>query len=545
MLKKELLSKQSRYISEAVEFWGLDHGQNLDDLISRITDRGCFSLHMGKLNIHELRCLYTIFYEGGQCSKVSLDEKFQDEQTFELVLASLEKKLFIYLRKDRRLLTDRYDKIYLFPEIYEVLKSFRIYDSGSLKKYLKNLLPSGITISDEVNNELKEFISYGGIFPVREEEAREFHSLFSEGLIDIILLQEPPIFFPIWIITERVLAYTSKEPENIHFKPNIYLNNIINLIDCLLYKSLGRKSARRIVSTCVKNTIKNRKEEEQYIAELFALNVLEESSGGLEVKGDFAKSSYESKVEYLKSLLTTSERSELGLVKKKKLSSKLLVISTMMIEYVLEHIHIYCIKSREELKKVLDEYNRALTHLIFRGHVVQDFGELYVKASVMEPSIPIEGSVVVNTDREILVYTDSISHFILYVLTGFSHVEHFGPIIRLSIDRDSIARGVEYVCDADLFSQVLQQSVQQELDGTITHLINEWSLSIKSIDLQNCWMIRVDSQDTRLRLYQNKYLQSSVVGETDSFLLLKKDIDIDRLRQEMRKENIFLHIQKA
>jgi hypothetical protein len=34
-----------------------------------------------------------------------------------------------------------------------------------------------------------------------------------------------------------------------------------------------------------------------------------------------------------------------------------------------------------------------------------------------------------------------------------------------------------------------------------------------------------------------------VVGETDSFVLLRRNANIDRVRQEMRAMNVFVHVE--
>ena len=565
MLRKELDNRSGSELRAGLKFWGVKEGQDFDGLV--IKDRGFknldnkelvykklaarmsskyeVALHLGGLDPGELTLLGALIKGEGVCLRGNISEKFRDEHELQSALKRLKDKFFIYLRKDRRLLTDRYDKIYLFPEIFSALKSLSRLDRTGIRRHLKGLIHPCVSTSDE---RLRNLLLLGGFAPMGWDRSGDFRTLFKEGKIGITLLDLETCLVPAWILTADSLVLLKRDgPERMQFKPNTYLITIIKIVDCLLYRSFSNRNARRVVSACVKKYAAGSGESERYYSELKSLELFVESDNRISVHEGSTKLGYQGMVSFLKNQLTVEERNILSLVKKRRCCSVLWIISVSMMEHLIEHIFSCLpsdILSLEEQRKSCRRHEIALVKLIFRGFLLQDFSEAYLRTNAMEEGVYSKDSIILNTDREILVFSERISHYALYVLLGFSNLEHVGPLIRLRIDRDSIARGVEYVGNVDLFIDCLGSCVKGELSPSLIEQINGWAASVKRAQVRKCWIISVNSPQTKLKLYQNRYLQSFLENETDTYILLRREVDIDRLRLELRGENIFLNMEE-
>jgi hypothetical protein len=130
----------------------------------------------------------------------------------------------------------------------------------------------------------------------------------------------------------------------------------------------------------------------------------------------------------------------------------------------------------------------------------------------------------------------------MYILTEFSNVMQISEIIKLKIDRLSVSRGIAYSGDIDHFINILTDASKGQISSNVINAVREWSLAFLEVDVKDRFIIRIDSSETRFRLFHNRYIQSIVEEETEKLLVLKPDADINLLKLELRKENIYIKL---
>ncbi len=234
----------------------------------------------------------------------------------------------------------------------------------------------------------------------------------------------------------------------------------------------------------------------------------------------FALGDFDIKLDRLKNKLNDEEKQVLKCVEKMGQCSKIYVTSAMMMSKIIKKIFY---ENHEELKNC----SGVVDDLTFRGFLLEDFSGLFVRLNSFDIRTPEKDSVIVNTDFEILLFVERIPQYVLYVLTGFSNVMQITEIIKLKIDRFSISRGIAYSGDIELFIDILTDASKGQISSNVINAVREWSLSFLEVDVKDRFIIKIDSPDTRFRLFHNRYIQSIVEEETEKVLVLKPDADIN------------------
>jgi hypothetical protein len=571
MIKVELLKKNKKELSDIFSFWGLREKQGIETLLRKMKDKLSFAVSCSSLNRDENIVLSALISSNGVLIKGDLHGTFEDHKLLNGIINKLINKALIYVRKNRMLLTDKLDKIYLFPEHKAVLESYDIYEKTRLKKHLVSIIHPLFLQIDNLQEDLRQLLYCGGYLPLHSCPPLSYKHHFEEGSVDIALLKIGQLISPVWIIKEGAERDTQVNLSHISIKQNLYFNDIINIIDCLRYKPLKKKGAprRRAVTDCLKTVIEKEERKKEYLRDLYELEVLREENDAYILDDSFVKFSYREKIQFLTKKLTDKEKTILRMVEHRKPCTPIFVISSVVSDSYLTNSADFNEGKREERLRTADEFERALKRLIFRGFLVEDFRGIFLKANTFkkdmtfpeglanpktltitkEMSIPKglsdNGSVVVTTDFEIIVYTDRISHYALYVLAGFTHIMDRDEIIRLKIERVSVTRGITYFGDVKIFTDVLSQNAQGKIAVNVIDSIREWAQSYLSVRLHNYWIIHIESPDAKLKLLHNSYLRSMIEEDSDSTIILKNVVDIDRLKQELKKENIYIDVSKS
>jgi hypothetical protein len=535
MLREELSKKNEHEITQAMRFWGLTGKKSPDEILTAVRDKLFFAGNLLKLKPSEHALLYTLFANDGVVLKGELENFFDTGFKINEIIKSLAGKLFIYLRKDRGLLTDRHDKIYLFPVIMKALEGFEALDEEALRENMLKLMHPMSLFGKNTPDTLKKLILSGGVEKLQNVDNDEYHALYEKGLIDIILADKGLSFVPLWIVTEKAEKYIVQGKDNVNYRSNLYLNNIINITDCLLHSPLRKKYFRKNLGSCVSKLKDNRYSPDRYLQELRYLKIIAEKDDTISIDISFALSSFDQKIKILKKRLTDNDKKVLKCVGAEGKCSKLFVTSSLMINNKLKKIFGEDTEEQTDLPAVLDD-------LIFRGFLQEGFNGSSVRLNPLENRLPEKNSAVVNTDFEILLFAERLPQHSLYILAGFSHVIQNSEIIRLKTDRFSVSRGIAYFGDIDQFLEILIKSSKGQISNNVIGAVKEWSLSFLEIDIKSRLIIRIDSPDTKFRLFHNRYIQSIVEEETEQFLVLKPEADIDILRQELRKENIYIKL---
>ena len=78
------------------------------------------------------------------------------------------------------------------------------------------------------------------------------------------------------------------------------------------------------------------------------------------------------------------------------------------------------------------------------------------------------------------------------------------------------------------------------MNESVFDSINRWSASKIDVRISRSLVLHIDSEKMRLKLLQNKYIQTHIEQAFDTIVVLKARTDVQRLKRELRKENIFI-----
>jgi hypothetical protein len=364
------------------------------------------------------------------------------------------------------------------------------------------------------------------------------------GLIEVALLIKDRTFDPIWVITEKAInTLVVQQGNGMPYRQSLYLNKMVNIIDCLSFKKLNKKTMQKSITNCIQKICGTREDVERFMKDLINLRILIEANGNITVEDDFANIDFQQKISLLEKIFSKEEKEILDGIKKKKECSKSYVLSCTMRDYVLNRVFQKDFQE-QKIAEANERYISALSTLIFRGFLVENFKGDIVKENRIDKRTPNANSLIFNSDREIIIFSESIPLFPLYILAGFSDILHSGEMVRLRLNRNSIARGTKYIGNVELFTQFLNIASKGKISTNQIKTIEEWAESVLTINVKMSLCLKIDTEEARLRLYHNKYIRSHIDKECSTILLLKKTVDIQRLKQELRKENVFTRFEE-
>jgi hypothetical protein len=541
MLKKELSKKSQVEIQKIFRFWGVSDQSTVDELIRHMTRKEILAHSCLLLTTQERALLYALLLHGGLLIKGELHKMYESDTELDETLESLAQKGFVYLRKDRSLLNDRLDKVYLFPELLKKLQTYRVYGPRELLNTLSHIVGDRLLLPESHSHTLRKLVMHGGVVPAHREQIAAFIPLQKKKYVEIVFVADRGTFIPVWALTQKAgERHTVVNNRPLSFGQSLYLHDIVKSVDCLMYLSLKKTHAQKTFSTCLKfaggEARKNR-----LLRDLELLGILQQENEHYRVDESFAKTGYSEKVSRLKAILSEDERRVLMVLKKNTCTRESL-FSQLMRERVMKS-GVSGLVSEAGTSESFARYADSFENLVFRGLVLCDTTGAWVRANTLQKNVQSgDGSVIVNTNRELMVFADRISHFHLYVLAGFSHIVQWGDVMRLSVDRDSVSRGVEYIGDVARFSEVLRRTAGNTVNEGMLESIDTWSASKIDVQITRTWVLSIDSEKTRLKLLQNRYIQTHIERAFDTLIVLKAHTDVQRLKRELRKEHIFIRI---
>jgi len=497
-------------------------------------------LSITSLNKIEIILLNRLIFSNGKVVKGKVECLFKSKEELEMAVNGLLKKSFIYLRKNRLDLTDREDRIYLLKEIGENISRIKKYDICELKRYIDVIMATNSVFCKSIPYDLKKIISIGG-FAFISDKCDEYNELYKRGFLDIAILYDDKNVIPVWIIKKNMSYFEDTNINQIQFIQSIYLNDIVNILDCLLYSSLEKSKINYSIGAYLK-TVKNIiDKKEKYLKELFDLGLLKEENGKYVTDRNFIERDFDYKVSFLKGKLSKEEKEVLDFVKKVKKCSKIYAISHFIREQTLSKLFNNDFQ-KIDVDIILKDFLEKIDRMIFRGLLIEDNSGEYISFNSFQKKVVKNNSVLVNSNGEIIVYSKSISLYSLFVIAGFSHIMHYGDIIRLKINRESVIKGIRYIGNINIFIKILKISSDEIISSNIITSINEWAKSFLEIEVEKKWIIKVDSEVQRLRIYENSYIRSVIEEGSDNYLIIQ-DLDLSRFKKAARKDNIFLNIK--
>lgn len=551
MLRREILKKGEQYLKEAHRFWGTDSGEGKNVLYEEITERMSFIHHVACFSVQERRLLLFLLKRQGAVSKGELREHFGKTAGFDEIVEALSRRLLIYVRKDRALLTDRTDKVYLFPEVRRLLHSFEIFEVDKIEKHLAGLITKVSALREDINPQIRELVMLGGAMPLYWDGAQshpshrrgsgegELTKCFKEGLVDIALVHNEDCFIPVWLLNNRRSQLVRVERKEVHFRQSLYLNTIVRLMDCLLFRLQEGMLSLRAISECMRRVVPDPMLRNLYHRDLEKLGIVVPEGEKVRYSDDFQHAPYEQRVGLLRRLLSDEERAALEAVKHSGYCTEVYLVSSIMRAVVLGLLPGEDgggVDMRAEMMRVLERVKQ----LLFRGFLIEDLDAQLVAYNSFQVREPLPDSLIVNPDLEIIVYGDRISFHSFYVLAGFAHVLSMNEMIRFKIDQHTVWHGMAYIGDLELLLNILAKASKFPLSNTVVALLREWAGGFVRMSIRRRWVVAVESQDAKHRLYRNRWVRSNVDEAAGTTLVLKDGVNIQRFMREVRKEHVYV-----
>lgn len=542
MLARELGRKTDQQLGEAFRFWGAGKREQLE---LRFRDRFGFLAGCARLAPGERALLLQLLLRRGSMTRHEVDtllaassprrrEHGPDEQ----VVEKLASRMLVYLRRDRAQLTDRNDRVYLFPEAGEQLKDVPLMEKTEFRSLLDGRInPPGALV--RCKPELRGVLLHGGFLelnraaehgaPYAEDDIRR---LYEQDLLEPVLVHDGCNVQPVIALAPGALCCDERIGETGFpaAKQSMYLYHLTMLADCLSFRNLERKNQARNTELCLRR-IPDHEAGRRYIRDLECMGVVLRNQDRLDLRAQFLSEPYEQKLSLVEELLSDRERHIRCFMKKLGVSTREAFLSLLARERALGMLFDH------EIRGAGDD-RRSVEDLLFRGFLVQDHTGDVLLYNQLHPTPPARGAVIVNNDLEILVYPERISFFTLYVLACFCRVVGEEQAIRLRIDRDSVTRGMAVMGTAQNFLETLAASSKNPLDESVAGRIRQWADRCTEVRLRRRLVLELPTHDALARFFRNSYLRSHVEESADGLVVLSPRVDLYRLKRELRRENI-------
>ncbi|MGQ9615174.1 MAG: hypothetical protein ACUVWJ_02100 [Spirochaetota bacterium] len=554
MLNREIKKRNENSLAEAFRFWGVQKGRGKNTLYEKITERMWFINHITHLSIEERKVILFLLRREDAVLRGELRECFEKSiANIDSVIDILASRLFVYLRKDRAFLTDRTDKVYLFSEVRRLLDSFEMLSLHELEKQLSELITDRIELSENANPLFRELVMVGGTLPLEVDEIgagyshgpvsyrKEMVRLYKDGLVDVVFVHEDDCFFPVWLLKRGGLNLFEIDQDHACFKQSLYLNTLIRLMDCFFFKMQEGFLSARMVSECMKRVVKDFGLIKLYQQDLEKLGILIHEGDKFRFMDRLLFENYEHRVKLLEKLLGEDERAIIKIVKDSRCCTRLYLVSSMMRKVVMAGF----LATRQGKVILKDEMMRFLDmveKLLFRGFLVEDFNSKMVAYNSFQITEPPPNSLVVNPDLEIIVFGGKYPFHSFYVLAGFSRLLSMNELIRFKVDRSTLWQGMAYIGDVDVLIKLLEKASKYPLGDAVVSLLRGWAAGFVRLEIQRRWLVKVESNDAKLKLFQNRWIRSNVVEAGKLNLILREGVDINRFMKEIRKESVYVEI---
>jgi len=537
MIKKELLKRNKDELKKIYNFWGFFNIDDPDELIKRIEDEEHLLLAIGRLKDLELILLNRLIQDNGKVIKGEIEGLFNNKDDLDSAIDGLLEKCFVYVRKNRINLTDKLDIIYIFSNIKNNIFNMKKLSVNDIVNYFAKILSKEYLLEESVPDDLKELILRGGFAPISNSFDR-YNRMYKRGLLAPVFICNEEKILPAWIIRDNYIQYREIDIDKVEFLQSIFLNNVMHILDCLLYSSLKKNSINSCINRCLRNVKGLGGIRKKYRNMLYKLEIIREEDGKLTIDKNFINGDYDFKIFFLKERLADNEDGIIDYLEKIKKCSKVYLISKLVREKVLKRL--FDNSSFEiDTQGILNDYLEKINNLVLLGFLIEDKNSDYISFNNLGKEVDKNRSVLVNSNKEIVIYSKDISFYASFVIEGFSQLLYYGNLTRLKMDRNSIIKGIRYIGDIDVFIEVLGRSSIDAVSKNIITSIEEWSSGFLNLYMEKRFIVRKDSKAKRLRIYDNPYIRSCIEEESQNYIILK-DIDVSRLKREARKNNIFI-----
>jgi hypothetical protein len=366
--------------------------------------------------------------------------------------------------------------------------------------------------------------------------------LYRDGLFDVVFIHKDDCFFPVWVLKNGGSFLLEIDPGQTTFKQSLYLDTILRLMDCFLFKMQEGFLSMRTVSECMKRLVRDSSIISLYREDLEKLGILIQEGERIRFIDDFLFKDYAWRVRHLEKLLDEEGKAVTEIVKNNQYCTRLYLISSMMRKVVKRTFfaqgELYKIVLKDEMMRFLN----IIEKLLFRGFLIEDLSSQVVAYNSFGVTMPPSNSLVVNPDFEIIVYNGKFPFYSFYILAGFSRLLAMNELIRFKIDRNTLWYGMAYIGDVDVLIKLLEKASKYPLSDDMISLLKGWVDGFVSVKLEKRWLVRVDNDDDKLRLYQNRWIRANVEETGEMNLILRNGVDINRFIKELRRESIYIEL---
>mgnify|MGYP000011620480 CR=1 FL=1 len=540
MLEKEYPRLVRKGLEEGLRFWGLDVDTDKDTLISFISNINNILKGISKLEEGENRVLTFLLMKNGKAEKDDLRSIIQSEKELEKAITGLEKKFFIYVRKDRSTLTDRHDKLYVYPVILSKLTEIPVIEEDKfgpfLDKYYEPLYKSC-----NVPRSVIESLRYGGIIFGGDVIAGSSDLKKTPDIsgFSTYLLYLRGCFYPFYLppITELESEQDIREGSfQRGFIFSDYIIKVILICDIFHHFPKIRKAGIKKRMGSLGFSIS----DGEYASILDDLNmsgVIDVSERRVNVSTMFLYGNYSEKIRCFESILGEDERNVIEEVRKR---------STLRVD-ILTSILVRNLRLKERRFSLTDEiaaeiyknYSDKLERIITLGFIERDFSRTFLRASELECRIPEKKFLQINADGEIFVYTELMNGYAYYLLCGFARLISVEKILKFKLDKDSVIRGVVLFASADEFIDMIKNCSIGKPEPYVVETIKAWACEGSKIKIGQRYVLRIDER-LKLKIMGSDKLRGMVELVSGDYIIFREDTDVERLKGYLRDENIFI-----
>lgn len=557
MIEKEYPRLLKKGLEEGLKFWGLDKETDIDIIVSFISNVDNILKGISKLDSVENRVLTYLFIKGGKAEKENLRRILQKECELEKAISGLEKKLFIYLRKDRSTLTDRHDKIYIYPVIFSELKKLKILESEGLRIFLDKYYKS-LYRSKNIPLIIKRVLLYGGVFfrPDIESILNTTSCMLDVSALSPYLLMFQEKFYPFYLpqITDKGLLDGKSRNEAVMKKGDKTTHELkkeipadFNLSDFIVKATLicdVLHHSPKIRKSGIKRKVEgsgftlSEDECQKIIEDLKVASVVRiHDEEGIKVAGEFLYGSYEEKVEYIKSILCEEENRIIAEIRKLGPVRIDIIISIFIRNLRLQKGYFFL--TEKETLDVYKSYLEKINNLAFWGFLQKDFSGIFIRSTDMDAEIPEAKFLQVNADGEIFAYKEYLNNYAYYLLCGFTRLVSAEKILKFKLDRDSILRGIALFDKIDKFLNLIESCSMGKPQCSVIETIKAWSREKAKVRIGRRYVLKIDER-LKLRIMGNDKLRDMIETDSGNYIMFKENIDPFRLKTLLREENIFI-----
>jgi hypothetical protein len=549
-------NKSGGELSEAHSFW--ETGGDSRALPRRIGDSLFFLERCAALTPDERAILLHLMREGEPGIRGDIERIFGTSAA----LGKLVERLFIYVRMDRALLTDRTDKIYLFPEVSDILKGIPLLDEEQFSRRMKKAVGSGrfsslqsALISGEGSREGEDAPSadmivalarMGGFIDFRNGFPEEYRALLEGDYLRPLLVHDSASFVPLLAVHPGALHAAGKPEREAHFNQSLYMSDLLKLSDCLTYRSLNRRHLMKTFTECVKISTSGT-ERDRYYRDALSLGLIDREGNRPLADQGFALLPYAERILRVDSLMSPLEKRVYGYVKKGGCAGRISLLASFVFEERLKGL--FEKTPRDEDPSVenaghggraVEDVEESVESLLFRGCLVSDQSGTWVRYNDRGITEPEKGSIILSNDLEIVVFPELVSFYTLNLLAEFSSLADSRETIRLKLNRRSVLRGISLHGRIETFTHTLRACAKVRIEPALIETIEEWASTFASVSLEHRLVINVPTEEARVKLLHSGYIRKHIQWSSGGVIVFLPDTDIDRLRREIRKENVFI-----